>query len=58
MENLFVNGVSTQSFATGQEVDEYQHEGDYQQDVDESPDGVTAHEPEQPKDQENQRESV
>jgi hypothetical protein len=52
------NGRSDQSFATANEIDQYQDDGDYQQDVNESANGVTAHEAEQPENQKDDRYGV
>jgi hypothetical protein len=46
---------SDQSFATGNQVDQYQDDGNDQQDVNESANRVTAHEAEQPENQKDDR---
>jgi hypothetical protein len=56
--DFLVKNVSGQPFATGNEVNQYKDNGHDQQDVNESADGVTGHETEQPKNQENYRQSV
>jgi len=49
---------SDQSFPSGNEVDQYQNDGHDEKDVNESADGVTAHEAKQPEDEKNERNSV
>jgi hypothetical protein len=54
----FLDDVSNQPFAPGNETDEYDNDGDDQQDVNEPANGVTAHETKQPEDEKNERNSV
>ena len=56
--DFLVTHVSDQSFATTQEIDQYEHESDNQQNVNESADGVTAHQTEQPENEKNDRDCV
>jgi hypothetical protein len=49
---------SDHAFATGNEVDQYQDDGDDEQDVNEAADGGTGYEAEQPKNQKDDGDSV
>jgi hypothetical protein len=53
-----LNSASNDAFASGNEIDEYDDNGDDQQDVNESADGVTAHETKQPEDEQDYCDSI
>jgi hypothetical protein len=53
-----VNRFSNRPFASGNEVDEYQDNGNHQQDVNEPSHGVTAYETEQPQGEQYYRNCV